>query len=142
VADETRSWTVEEARQYLPRLRVLLAVLRKATDLATRARGNGHSTMDPGDPPRAGPAPGDHEELHRQEQLSPDMSPRQALDEISQEGIILRDPSRGLVDFPSRRASGRIVLLCWQSGEDDLSWWHLPEEGFSGRRPLPLPDDI
>jgi hypothetical protein len=32
------------------------------------------------------------------------------------------------------------VQLCWQLGEDDLGWWHFPDEGFAGRHPLPLPD--
>jgi hypothetical protein len=57
-------------------------------------------------------------------------------------GIILRDLDRGLVDFPSLHPSGTVVQLCWQLGEEKLGWWHLPEDGFAGRRPLPVPPEI
>jgi len=30
-----------------------------------------------------------------------------------------------------------VYLLCWRDPEADLTWWHLPEEGFAGRKPLP-----
>ena len=70
------------------------------------------------------------------------VGPAEALAELEERGIVLRDLERGLVDFPSRHASGREVLLCWQLGEPDLAWWHLPEDGFAGRRPLPIPPQI
>lgn len=51
-------------------------------------------------------------------------------------GIQLKDYSRGLIDFPSMR-DGRVVLLCWQLGEDEIiEWWHELEAGFSGRQLL------
>ena len=65
----------------------------------------------------------------------------EALAELEEEGIVLRDPERGLIDFTALH-NGREVLLCWQLGEDDLAWWHLPEDGFAGRRPLPLPPEL
>jgi hypothetical protein len=30
------------------------------------------------------------------------------------------------------------VLLCWHVGEDEVAFWHGLDEGFSGRKPLPL----
>lgn len=51
-------------------------------------------------------------------------------------GVELKDPRRGLIDFPSERGS-RIVYLCWQLGEgDEIEWWHEIETGFAGRTPL------
>ena len=51
-------------------------------------------------------------------------------------GVELKDYSRGLIDFPSLR-EGRVVLLCWQLGEDEkIEWWHEMEAGFAGRQPL------
>lgn len=51
-------------------------------------------------------------------------------------GIQLKDYGRGLIDFPSMR-EGRIVLLCWQLGEnDEIEWWHDLETGFAGRKPI------
>jgi hypothetical protein len=49
--------------------------------------------------------------------------------------IVLRDPRRGLVDFPTIR-DGDEVYLCWQLDEQQVAWWHEPEAGFAGRQPL------
>ena len=35
-----------------------------------------------------------------------------------------------------RTAAGREVYLCWEEGEDEIAYWHEPDAGFSGRRPL------
>ncbi len=56
--------------------------------------------------------------------------------EIHTMGVQLKDYTRGLIDFPSRK-EGRIVLLCWQLGEDDqVEWWHETDAGFAGRQRL------
>jgi hypothetical protein len=49
--------------------------------------------------------------------------------------IVLRDPRRGLVDFPSIR-DGAEVYLCWKLDEQRVEWWHEPDAGFAGRQPL------
>ena len=54
---------------------------------------------------------------------------------LAEEGILLRDPDTGLVDFPAER-EGERVFLCWRLGEDRVAWFHGTEVGFSGRRPL------
>ncbi len=56
--------------------------------------------------------------------------------EIIADGVQLKDYQRGLIDFPSLRDE-RVVLLCWQLGEDDeVRWWHELDDGFAGRQPL------
>lgn len=56
--------------------------------------------------------------------------------EFHELGIELKDYSRGLIDFPSMRGD-RVVLLCWQLGEDEqIEWWHEVEAGFAGRQAL------
>lgn len=60
---------------------------------------------------------------------------RSALYELREMEVVLRDLDRGLVDFPSIRGE-QEVYLCWQEGEDDVAFWHEPEAGFDGRRPL------
>ncbi len=40
-----------------------------------------------------------------------------------------------LVDFPAS-SGGELVLLCWREGEDEIGWFHRPEDGFAGRRPI------
>lgn len=56
---------------------------------------------------------------------------------IQELGVLVKDLDRGLVDFPALRGDEE-VLLCWQVGEDEVGYWHGLEEGFAGRRPLPL----
>jgi hypothetical protein len=57
--------------------------------------------------------------------------------QINEVGAFVKDLDRGLVDFPARR-EGEDVLLCWHVGEGDVAFWHGLEEGFAGRKPLPL----
>ena len=61
------------------------------------------------------------------------------VDEIAGRGLQVKDLDRGLVDFPARHpGSGDTVLLCWELGEPDVAFWHSPEDGFAGRKPLPF----
>jgi hypothetical protein len=129
-----RLFTLEQANAALTRVRPLveLVVERRATLLAAQARlaellakvaGNGGGL----DPSAA------------QELVAAVQEAEHELDavvaELSEVGVVVRDPDSGLVDFPSVR-DGKPVFLCWQLGEDDVSWWHGPEEGFAGRKPL------
>jgi hypothetical protein len=52
-------------------------------------------------------------------------------------GVQVKDPRIGLLDFPALRGE-QEVLLCWHVGEDAVEFWHGLEEGYAGRRPLPL----
>ena len=107
----TRYWTIEEARAYLPRARELVGIVRLATDAVARAKANGH-----------GPS---------QEQIDA------AVEELRAGDIIVRDPQTGLLDFHARGDDGVVYYLCWRDDDGELAWWHLPEEGFAGRKPLP-----
>jgi hypothetical protein len=59
------------------------------------------------------------------------------VDEITAAGAEVKDLDEGLIDFPAHRR-GETVLLCWKLGENEIAYWHPVEDGFSGRRPLPL----
>jgi hypothetical protein len=59
------------------------------------------------------------------------------VDEIAEHGAEVKDLDEGLIDFPALR-QGETVLLCWKLGEDEIRYWHRVEDGFAGRRPLPL----
>ena len=50
--------------------------------------------------------------------------------------IQLKDVERGLVDFPAIIA-GREVFLCWEKDEDYIEFWHDLDAGFAGRARLP-----
>jgi hypothetical protein len=146
-----RHWTEDEARAYLPRLRVLLAALQRSATVTANARANGHATVrsapgtDPGATSGAGESGAGESGAASGGAGRPDVPvvpAAEALAEIEAQGIVLRDVDQGIVDFPSRHPGGREVHLCWRQGEDDLGWWHLPEAGFAGRHPLPLPPEL
>ena len=105
-----RTWTVDEARAYLPRLRELLSLI--------------DTSLVPG--PQEGtlalPAGAEHAEA--------------ALAELQERGIVLRQVGVGLVDFVWRGPDGEVRLLCYRLDEPDLAWWHRPEDGYAGRRPI------
>jgi hypothetical protein len=60
---------------------------------------------------------------------------RETMLELRDRDIVLRDLERGLVDFPALRGE-REVYLCWEDGEPEIAFWHEPDAGFAGRRPL------
>ena len=105
-----RTWTVEEARAYLPRLRELVLLVQ---DAVVADEGTGELRLQRG---------AEHAEA--------------ALEELSDQGVILRQLPHGLVDLPSEGDDGELRFLCWQVGEPELAWWHRPEDGFAGRQPL------
>ncbi len=57
------------------------------------------------------------------------------IDQITTDGVILRDLGTGLIDFPARKGD-LDYLLCWRLDEPDIVFWHLRTEGFIGRKPL------
>lgn len=58
--------------------------------------------------------------------------------ELEQLGCSFRDWGFeiGLVDFPSE-IDGERVLLCWRSDEPTVSYYHSPDAGYAGRKPIP-----
>jgi hypothetical protein len=59
---------------------------------------------------------------------------------LDERSIMLRDIASGLLDFPAV-SGGHPVWLCWRLGEESVGYWHGPEDGFVGRRPLTLLTD-
>ena len=51
------------------------------------------------------------------------------------QGVQVKDMDRGLIDFPAE-VDGQDALLCWHVGEPRIAFWHSPDDGFAGRRPL------
>jgi len=60
---------------------------------------------------------------------------RTAVSEIEDTGVLIKDLSLGLLDFPCQ-AGDEIVLLCWKLGEPAVAFWHTVEDGFKGRKPI------
>jgi hypothetical protein len=60
------------------------------------------------------------------------------LEELAELGVEARNGPEGhinTVDFPAEM-DGRLVYLCWQFGEEEVSHWHEIEAGFAGRQKL------
>jgi len=134
-----RHFTPEEANAELAEVRPLVErmVERRRThaeaqerqeELEGRIRGNGGGIP----PATLAEAAAEIERLERE--LSG------LVDEIVEHGAEVKDIDEGLIDFPALRR-GETVLLCWKLGEDEIRYWHRVEDGFAGRRPLPLEGD-
>ncbi len=54
---------------------------------------------------------------------------------LAENGIELKDPDIGLIDFPAMRFDEQ-VYLCWKLGEDEVLYWHGLTEGYRGRKLL------
>jgi hypothetical protein len=121
-----RHYTLEEASELLPRVVELIAQMRTARDqLGDR---EAREALSEAGPTNGGGAPG-------RTVSEAFVQLRDAVAELQELEVVLRDLDRGLLDFPSLR-DGREVYLCWQDGEDAIGFWHEPEAGFAGRRPL------
>ena len=121
---DERTYTVDEANAALPELRERLERIRAARQTILRAaeRIRGQVAADGGG----------HEGKDYWEARA---SVKADIERLAEQGILLRDPETGLVDFPGER-EGRRVFLCWRMGEDRVSHWHDVDSGFAGRRPL------
>jgi hypothetical protein len=121
-----RHYSIEEANRALPRVMELIETLRSAS--ARLGDREARAALGEAAPGNGGGDPG-------RTVSQAFLELREAVLELQERGIVLRDLERGLVDFPSRR-EGREVYLCWQEGEHEVAFWHEPDAGFAGRRPL------
>lgn len=55
--------------------------------------------------------------------------------ELHAKGVLVKDADRGLVDFYSL-IGDRLVFLCWQVEEPEVTHWHALGDGFSGRQSI------
>jgi len=67
-----------------------------------------------------------------------DLELRELMEELERVGCLYKDWGfeSGLVDFPGE-IDGRSVLLCWRSDEESVRFYHAPDAGFAGRKPIP-----
>ena len=121
-----RHYTLEEASELLPRVVALIERMRVARGrLGDR---EAREALSDAGPTNGGGSPG-------RTVSEGFLELRDSMMELRELEVVLRDLDRGLLDFPSLR-DGREVYLCWQEGEDASGFWHEPDAGFEGRRPL------
>jgi len=121
-------FTVDEANEMLPRIRMKLQMIRELHTGLNEYKEQAKSAAAASD--RGGGMIGGSAYVKTLYEIG------KLTTEITDTGVQVKDYSRGLIDFPSVR-EGRIVLLCWQLGEpDEIEWWHEIEDGFAGRQQL------
>jgi hypothetical protein len=131
----TRTFTLQDAQMLLPTLESLLRTAIKSKqfieevdaelqDLAHRIFLNGGTLVKIVEVARR------KAERERAIQRAKD-----AVAEIHATGVQVKDIDIGLLDFPCK-VEGEILLLCWKLGEEKITHWHSPEEGFAGRKPI------
>lgn len=126
-SEEIKTFTLNEARNLLPRLRKLLSRMTREREALSGLRDEidkARAKSDYGGGSRVGPA----YILHL-------AGFSEAIQEIEMLGVHVKDLRVGLIDFPHER-DGRIVYLCWRPDEDEIEWWHEIDSGFAGRRPI------
>jgi hypothetical protein len=69
------------------------------------------------------------------ERVKAEQRAKDAFEEISAIGVMVKDLDIGLLDFPCV-VEGQTILLCWKLGEKSITHWHGMEEGFAGRKPI------
>lgn len=119
-----RTYTIEEANDLLPYLAPTLIELRDKLDEASEIRAAIVSSSATN---------GGSKERERWSKFLARVA--ELLDRLREWEIVLRDISTGLVDFPAE-IEGNEAYLCWKLGEAEVAFWHSPEDGFEGRRPL------
>jgi hypothetical protein len=119
-------YTVDEARRLLPE------VLARADELIGFRADlvELHAALDEG---VTSPLGGRAEAKALEARLS------EILGWFAAKGLDLKGIAPLLLDFPAQLDS-EAVLLCWVEGERELRWYHKPEHGFAGRRPIPQPE--
>jgi hypothetical protein len=131
-----RTFTPEEANAALAELRPVVGRMVKhrrnlseaqklQAELVTRIAGNGGDMM-----------PSDLREAAETIQREADAI-AECAERINAAGAEIKSLEEGLLDFPAKRGE-EDVLLCWKLGEDEIRYWHGLDEGFAGRKPLPL----
>jgi hypothetical protein len=121
-----RHWTIEDANAVLPWVADRVRRMRRARD---RLAGESSMTELPSLAAITGGAWPGRENAEATVELT------FCLEELGRLDIVVRDLDAGLIDFPALR-DGEEVYLCWQEGEDAIGFWHEPDAGFGGRRPL------
>ena len=126
-----RLFTVDEANELLPNVRVLVEQilenirrLKSASETVIRKEG-----LDPETPNLMNRLRDDSEIAKLIGQV------KGWVEEINSYGCICKGVEQGLIDFPCMLGA-EVVFLCWQIGESSVNHWHRIEDGFTGRKPL------
>ncbi len=122
----SKHYTLQEARELLPRVRAWLDELSEFQERLEGLDRRVNQLVAEGDDV-GGPS------VNQLVRTLADC--KEVLDRFRSREIQIKDISRGLIDFPSLRG-GREVFLCWEKDEEDIEYWHDLESGYAGRERL------
>lgn len=144
-----RHFTLDEANALLPWVRSVLAKARRiiqsveqpappAAPPPAGPKGNGGNGGTKS-PPEDGTA-----EVIAVDEVWTDLSREERvrlvnglLRALIDEGVVLQDVGRSLIDFPALRPDGVEFLYCYEESDGDrIGYWHHLDAGYVGRRPL------
>lgn len=130
---ELRTFTIEEANQLLPALTKSLAELKTLHNavVSLEAQIDAHEIIANGDP---GQISKDLNRLVESHHIKVTEF-YSLVDQIHQQGCLLKDVEQGLIDFYAV-LNGKVVYLCWKMGEEKVSHWHEVGKGYSSREPI------
>jgi hypothetical protein len=128
------TFTIEQARELIPWLQqtfdAMQPLIGKLENLTHEANRRSRQMRSDG----GGEAEEESTEAQKARQ-EVEREIRQLVDAIVDKGILIKDPRRGLFDFPYEM-QGDLVYLCWLAGEPEISYWHTVDSGFAGRQLL------
>ena len=122
----TKHYTREEARQLLPLIEQWLDELALLRDQIRASDEQIAAKMGLGDDLGGNL-------VNQQAKAMADL--KQVLARFQNRQIQIKDPDRGLIDFPAY-VGGKEVFLCWERGEEDIEFWHDLTSGYAGRERL------
>ncbi len=124
---QAKYYTLDAARAALPQVKTLMAQVQEARVEILRLRPDMWPVLQK--------AAGNGGNVAAGQILSHFHKMEEGVKGILGMGILVKDLDTGLVDFLSVR-KGREVYLCWQYGEEDLTFWHDINTGYQGRQPI------
>ncbi len=122
-----KHYSVEEAEEMIPQLRLWLTELRRHRDQLQTLDGRLGQLMAAG---------GDSGGNLVNDSIRQIAGVQKYLAYFRDLELQIKDIDRGLVDFPAVVA-GKEVYLCWEQDEETIEFWHDLESGFAGRARLP-----
>jgi hypothetical protein len=122
-----KHFTPDEANQLLPQVRSLVIQVMHARQVIIDARPELWPVLEKG--------LGNGGSKKAGEMLIEFKRIEDGLNALKELGVVVKDISIGLVDFPALRA-GREILLCWKYDEPQVAFWHELQSGYAGRQKM------
>ena len=131
--NSVKLFTVEEANRLLPKIEKMIADLRRQRDLilSQEVEIDALELVTQKKGPEVPPVLSQKIEAYHQ---TADNFYK-AIDKIEELGCLLKDLDMGLIDFYTRY-EGRVVHLCWHTGEKEITTWHEIGKGYAHRQPI------